>query len=269
MKSATQSFETRRKQCEAKNKTSPLLKLPGELRNHIYDLVIPKDKIFTTYEIAATYTVDAAGTEHRCSTIQRRRPFRRHFAVTQVCKQLRKDTLKLAYGSNTFELRAVVDDEGRMEAKYTIAAAENWLKTRPPEALSALSRVILQSWDVRSAIAVIQKGFFDVHGRVAQSLDVTDADLFAYCEHRLGACENLPFKAYGLMQKSRAKKVLQKVDESTLRDDPEKAFCQLVHAFSMSTRLRPAMRRLVSRLDRQEILREKRSEEELARRRWR
>lgn len=127
-----------RRQREAETQNSPLLKLPGEIRNLIYELgAIPCDQVFNTggvghlaitgieqpeesqqkgneddeedgeehgdevndydesddCEDASEASKGSKGLAQECISIQRSQTYQAQFGLTQVCRQLRKETL--------------------------------------------------------------------------------------------------------------------------------------------------------------------------------
>lgn len=191
--------EARRQQRETKNGCSPLSELPGELRNVIYELAIPQDQVFNTtdedtalkdhWHHAPDFHCDPAegakeekiyekGTyvaRYECTSVHSSRAHERTFNLSQVCRQLRKETLKLYY-SNIFLLRVIIRrKKGKKMNRLTrgpSGTAEQWMRSRPAEALLSCSRIILQHWnpDYIRNIQGMQMGLFDLNSETWKAI---------------------------------------------------------------------------------------------------
>lgn len=130
---------------EASNQKTPFLKLPAELRNQIYELALPKEEVFCTFETSNKNKIEGIEAEkkHMCVSIESSSSYKQHFGITQICRQLRQETVKMAYRDNIFMLR--VYQKGRCH-RVSMDKAEKWVASRAPEAMKGLSRVILQYW---------------------------------------------------------------------------------------------------------------------------
>ncbi|KAK4498990.1 hypothetical protein PRZ48_009501 [Zasmidium cellare] len=146
--SPAQHLEMQRLQRQLENEKSPLLKLPAEIRNEIYELCVPHGEVFNT---GSTRDIDIEGVEEdtiSCATsIRSPKDYKRYFAMTQVCRQLRKETIKMCYRNNIFMLRVFAAANEPWLSSSQRNQAERWLKTRDSAALPALSQIILQLWN--------------------------------------------------------------------------------------------------------------------------
>lgn len=132
------------------NQCSPLLKLPGELRNIVYEFAIPQDEVFDSRGITGIRIEGTnGGVTQPCTSIEKEESHKQVFGITQVCLQLRKETLPLMYSSNVFMLH-VREQRGNIEWRRRVklypckvGKGEDWIESRPLEALLSLSRIIL------------------------------------------------------------------------------------------------------------------------------
>ncbi|KAF7189273.1 hypothetical protein HII31_09426 [Pseudocercospora fuligena] len=98
---------------------SPLQKLAPELRNRIYEAVLVSDScLVTTCENAWFGPILPTATQP---------------LITKVCKQMREETLRLFYNSNTFQiLLQIPGNDANTPSKQTLDA-RNWLLKVDPE----------------------------------------------------------------------------------------------------------------------------------------
>ncbi|KAK4498988.1 hypothetical protein PRZ48_009499 [Zasmidium cellare] len=123
-----------RRQREQDNSNTLLLKLAPELRNRIFSMALPSDQFFnTTFKHEM---VSGDGQERSFKLIRTAAQYQSEFALTQVCRQIREETIKVAYSSNTFAVG--------VHSKDARARAERWIESRPVEVLRVIPRLILQ-----------------------------------------------------------------------------------------------------------------------------
>ncbi|KAK4629293.1 hypothetical protein CLAFUW4_08462 [Fulvia fulva] len=137
--------ETERQQREAANSQTPLGKLPGELRNRIWYLVLPTGGVVNTRSDDRFTSSESVDCEiemeyHDCSNPN----------ITEVCRSIREETLGIYYGSNTFVLHldraqdcrtcTVDDDES---CTLIVAEAKYWIRSRSNPAIEALRTLYL------------------------------------------------------------------------------------------------------------------------------
>ncbi|KAK4498989.1 hypothetical protein PRZ48_009500 [Zasmidium cellare] len=130
--------ERNRRQREKANLDSRLLRLPPELRNRIFSFALPSDKMFTTAGFAQTIPDSGNGEDDGdiCLSVRTPEDFIHTFNITQVCRQIRSETLKVAYASNLFILH--------VRRPYARGAnATEWIESRPSEVLSCITKVVL------------------------------------------------------------------------------------------------------------------------------
>ncbi|KAF2159348.1 hypothetical protein M409DRAFT_30226 [Zasmidium cellare ATCC 36951] len=131
----THPQEMQRQQHEHDNKNTTLLRLSAELRNKVFALALPADQIFTTCQNAHELMLN--GKVQGSSIVSDAESYQDNFSITQVCRQIRAETLKVAYASNTFVLG--IHEHARRND------AERWVESRPSEALESISKVIVHS----------------------------------------------------------------------------------------------------------------------------
>lgn len=108
--------ETARAWREEHNQTPRrFFKLPAELRNKIYHLVVPNEQSITHYG----------------------RSTRKELVMLQVCRQMRKDMVPIYYGNNTFA------HDFRMESDVRIA--QRWLKPLGNDTAAAIRKLRLST----------------------------------------------------------------------------------------------------------------------------
>lgn len=127
--------ERHRQQRQKSNQDSRLLRLAPELRNRIFAFALPSDKIVTTDP--TSHSIEIAEEEYECPTVCDAASYQQEFGITQVCRQIRAETLKVAYASSTFIL--AVNPAGR-RAKNE---ADRWVVSRPPDVLQLVSKMVL------------------------------------------------------------------------------------------------------------------------------
>ncbi|KAF2159346.1 hypothetical protein M409DRAFT_60928 [Zasmidium cellare ATCC 36951] len=173
---------TQRAERELDNAKSPLLKLPAEIRNEIYELCVPHGEVFDTAS-ALTTRIEGVeeGTASYVTPIQSRNAYEHHFGITQACRQLRKATIKMCYSGNIFMLRVVEPQNYSYKSNYPEAAAhpaETWLKTRSLEARQALSQVILQYRGVYDYYQGMDMVLFEPSLESYRLISVADVGIF-------------------------------------------------------------------------------------------
>lgn len=169
-----QRVEAFRQQRETENVKSLLVKLPAELHNKIYGLALPHGRVFNTGSATNIEYFDPDSTSKiRCAILRTRKSYRRHFTITQVCRPVRSDTVKLLYSTNTFLLSTVSSNKHDPPTRAEIIGdATAWIMSRPPEALQAISRIVLQHWDISDehAFRGTMLTLFDLEKRTTKHL---------------------------------------------------------------------------------------------------
>ena len=132
----------------AKQDTSPLLRLPAETRNHIYELVVIDDDTLDLNTPVATHPCPLEDDEdywsysnpynhpcnpchihyHNCSLNRRFiQTLVTQPALTRTCRTIRQEALPLFYSENVFVTKG--ENDGRMELDNGIdGATREWLK---------------------------------------------------------------------------------------------------------------------------------------------
>ncbi|USW54295.1 hypothetical protein Slin15195_G076140 [Septoria linicola] len=124
-------IEERRERRQLMNNDSPLLKLPGELRNRIYDLVLPIDQAIARRTLNVGTISDTNGT--CCITMTGEYwSWDCHFTnpLLCLCRAMRTETLGIYYRSNIFMFgtHRATNDKQLDEVKA-------WMDSRPLAAL--------------------------------------------------------------------------------------------------------------------------------------
>lgn len=112
--------------------------------NHIRSLVLPEGEIIDTGTGALRSLDHTDAGQPILSFSDSKLTFKACLSITQTCRQVRKDTLKRLYRSNTFLI------QGRVHrAPNTIAHAKRWMKDRPQDTRNtSVSFVLLQYYYV-------------------------------------------------------------------------------------------------------------------------
>lgn len=154
----TGRYRRRREKHNAKNMFT---RLPGELRNNIYDLLAPTGTIIEPLDscwhlrcedldgtLTVTGSIRAKFIRGRYMESARYSPeeWRRIVSMTQACRGMREETIRHFYSSNMFAFHRRRDhydkswyEMERAHPKYL----EHWLQSRPPEALPFLKLVFI------------------------------------------------------------------------------------------------------------------------------
>ncbi|KAF2159347.1 hypothetical protein M409DRAFT_30225 [Zasmidium cellare ATCC 36951] len=138
----TKLLNWERRQRSLDNQNTPLLILAPELRNKIFALALPSGQFFNT-----TFKHDfksCDGQERSVKLLRTAVQYKREFGLTQVCRQIRGETIRVVYSVNTFALG--------VQPRDVRVRAERWIESRPEEVLSVIQRVVLQrkepyKWD--------------------------------------------------------------------------------------------------------------------------
>ncbi|EME79293.1 uncharacterized protein MYCFIDRAFT_199100 [Pseudocercospora fijiensis CIRAD86] len=131
------AHSARRKREEHNQQTFGFLKLPTELRNIIYDLVLGHDQVIWPGRQLNAPLIREENNTIYLNLIAPALNGDAPIALAQVTRLIRAEVLRYHYGSNTYIL-SIHDD--------LIGRTTSWIRSRPPEAFTVLERVILQDW---------------------------------------------------------------------------------------------------------------------------
>lgn len=112
---------------------SPLLNLPAEIRNLVFGLALPSNEVFTTDPYV--HSVYDDGRIQDWAFARQSFRYRRLFCLTQVCRQIRDETIKLAYATNAFSLQLRSSDSD--------SEARKWIESRPADVLPTMHKIAL------------------------------------------------------------------------------------------------------------------------------
>ncbi|GAB7345369.1 hypothetical protein MBLNU457_3716t1 [Dothideomycetes sp. NU457] len=105
---------------DSKGNFFPLLDLPAELRNHVYELVVSGDCIYVTHRGDEVIRRPAIGDQHAR-------------AITRVCRQTRHESLEIYFQSNTFVFECPLDIQFiYSQWEWTLQNLRPWLEGRFP-----------------------------------------------------------------------------------------------------------------------------------------
>jgi hypothetical protein len=138
------------------NQEAPFFKLPAELRNRIYEYLIPGKKrviCFRKYEPKVWY--------------------RTKIAITQVCRGIRQETIPMLYGKHTFVLQL-------SSAVALSRAWIPWLHDLDPLARSSIKKICLSTTmceckSASEAVDIVRSEIKELN-LVRVAIDVTLAD---------------------------------------------------------------------------------------------
>ena len=109
------------------------LKLPPELRNHIYDLALVEEQPFRfpacrqseigPLSFKDTWLNECKSLDDRQRVVRRSVDLVKQPGVTRTCKEIRNESLSVFYGNNTFIIR----EHEKWEASYALLVGEKWL----------------------------------------------------------------------------------------------------------------------------------------------
>ena len=146
---------------EAANSQLSLIKLPAEIRNRIYERLVPSNKWLTAYNRSSPTEI----------------------ALLQVCRSIRADTVPMYYGNNTFAL-----DLRTSEHRFLAYA---WINSLSVEAVNSLRKlrisVEIECDCEAAASAKAKKGYKWYQGKDA----FLDGVSFTISINR--SCEEEPF----------------------------------------------------------------------------
>lgn len=115
---------------EQKNsKDSPLLRLPAELRNRIFALVIGQEKTITLWKHRGTNHWDRPIADPRLSVLNRQamRP-----ALLRTSRQIRRETVAVFYSTTIFRINMAETQDFEELRKNNFAQVEAWLRKIAP-----------------------------------------------------------------------------------------------------------------------------------------
>ncbi|CAK4031010.1 Hypothetical predicted protein [Lecanosticta acicola] len=114
---------------EADNsESSSFLRLPAELRNSIYELVLPQNRTLRVNRHTKTNNVGRIVADWHRSFLDRQslQP-----ALLYVCRQTRRETTPMFYLHNSFDVNVAETEDFMDLRKYNFARAESWLCNVP------------------------------------------------------------------------------------------------------------------------------------------
>lgn len=126
---------------------SPLLRLPLELRNEIYEYVVTLPlSVRITVEDPNFYRLFFGRPETRTYRVTGVCPqsFRATFAISSVCHQMRQEIDSMTWSCNTFRLCESVRTEWPGQPHRSVST---FLDTIGPKATKALRRIIVETGD--------------------------------------------------------------------------------------------------------------------------
>ena len=100
-------------------------------------MALPANQFFNT-TFARDFKSDD-GYKRSIKLLRTAAQYKREMALTQVCRQIRAETLRVVYSVNTFAV-GVHPRDPRVRA-------ERWIESRPPEVLPVITRLVLQRKD--------------------------------------------------------------------------------------------------------------------------
>lgn len=124
---------------ELSNSSTPFLKLPPEIRNHIYSDLLPSDEICDIsgeikYEIRPSNSKPDKKAFVKTERASGEMLFEDPLAIARCCRQLRSEVLRFHFGFNSYVLPVAPEE---------IEQTSKWLQALPSEAWSVMRTVYL------------------------------------------------------------------------------------------------------------------------------
>ncbi|KAK3636520.1 hypothetical protein LTR56_014146 [Elasticomyces elasticus] len=143
--------------------TPPFLRLPAELRNTIYELVLPRDKHYTPRRTASS---------HECRNLE---PVDNP-ALLATCRQIRDEALPMFYDTNSFNLW--MGDWGSIFGENRFPDTLVWLQSMSAGTVASMTKLTMHG------AALYEAGGFGAFAVRVEFLSGSSRDVDANAEYR-------------------------------------------------------------------------------------